>query len=101
EERPERGGNPLAVLGGGGQRLAGDRGELLRALVPQRQEELELAGEVLVQHGLADAGPVGDVVHGRGVIALRNEHFLGSAEQLPSAGLPRQPRGCWAGLPRW
>jgi hypothetical protein len=30
---------------------------------------------VLVEHGLADPGALGDVVHGRGVVTLGNEHL--------------------------
>jgi hypothetical protein len=37
----------------------------LAVLVQQSQIELQLAREVLVEHGLADACPLGDVVHRR------------------------------------
>jgi hypothetical protein len=37
---------------------------------------------VLVEHRLADAGPVGDVVHRRRVEALGDEHVLSGPQQL-------------------
>ncbi len=61
--------------------------------VEQRQVELELAGEVLVQHRLGDAGPLGDVVHRRGVVALRDEDLLGRGEQLLAASGTGQAGG--------
>src|SRR3712207_8749436 len=42
-------------------------GQLGDVLLEQGQVELPLAGEVLVQHRLADPGAVGDVVHRGGV----------------------------------
>jgi len=42
--------------------------------------QVELAREVLVQHGLADPGPLGDLVHRRRVVALRDEDFPGRAQ---------------------
>jgi hypothetical protein len=46
-----------AVVRRGGQRLADSADQALGVLVEQRQVELQLAREVLVEHGLADAGP--------------------------------------------
>ena len=64
-------------------------------LVEQREVEVELAGEVLVEHRLGDAGALGDVVHRGGVVALGDEHLEGGLEQLgpaASRGI-RPPRG--------
>ena len=70
-------------------------------LVEEGQIEVELAREVLVEHGLADAGPLGDVVHRRGVVPLSDENFLGGSQQLvPScaAWQSRSPRARCLGL---
>ena len=58
--------------------------------VEQREVELELARKVLVQHWLGDPGPLGDVVHRGGVVALRDEDLLRRLEQLLAPGRPRQ-----------
>jgi hypothetical protein len=71
----EGGGHPLLVVRGRLQRVADPGHQLVYALVEQGQIQVELAGEVLVQHGLADAGPLGDLVHGGGVVSLRYEHL--------------------------
>ena len=63
----------------------------LGVLVEQGQVEVELAGEVLVEHRLADPGGVGDVVHRRRVVALGDEDLLGRAEQLLAPGRAGQP----------
>jgi len=60
-------------------------------LVEEGEVEVQLAREVLVQHRLADAGPLGDVVHGGRVVALRDEDLLRGAQQLLAPGRPRQP----------
>ena len=49
-------------------------------LVEQCQVEIELAREVLVQNGFGDSGAIGDLVHGRGVVAGLDEHLLGSLQ---------------------
>ena len=59
--------------------------------VEQREVEVELAGEVLVEHRLGDPGPLGDVVHRGGVVALGDEHLEGGLEQLGAALPARQP----------
>ena len=61
------------------------------ARVEQREVEIELAGEVLVEHRLADPGPVGDLVHRGGVVALGDEHLLRGGQQLQPALSARQP----------
>ncbi|GHD69840.1 hypothetical protein GCM10010317_076190 [Streptomyces mirabilis] len=69
----------------------------LAVLVQQREIQVELAREVLVENRLADARALGDVVHGGRVIPLRNEYFLGGAEELVASGTARQasaPRAC-------
>jgi hypothetical protein len=40
---------------------------------------------MLIQNGLADACPLGDVVHRGGVVALRHENVPGSPQQLQAA----------------
>ena len=64
---------------------------LLHALVEQRQVELLLAGEVLVEDRLADPGPLRDLVHRRRVVAAGDEDLHGRVEQLAAAGKPREP----------
>jgi hypothetical protein len=46
---------------------------------------------VLVQHRLRHAGALGDLVHGGGVVALRDEHLERSVQQLGAARAPRHP----------
>ena len=65
--------------------------------VEQREVELELAREVLVEHGLGDAGPLGDVVHRGGVVAVGDEHLLGRGEQLLAARRTGQPAAAATG----
>ena len=55
-------------------------------LVEQRQVEVLLAVEVLVEHRLGDAGGIGDVVHRRGVEAPMGEHLHRHVEDLLTAG---------------
>jgi hypothetical protein len=44
---------------------------------------------VLVKDWFADACPLSDLVHRRGVVAARDEDLHGRVEQLPAAGKPR------------
>ena len=86
----EGGVDPLPVVAGRADR-AGDRlDQPVHALVEQRQVELLLAREVLVEHRLADSGPFRDLVHRRGVVAAGDEDLYGRVQQLPPAGEPRQ-----------
>ena len=55
-------------------------------LVEQGEVELALGGEVLVEHGLGDAGGLGHLVHRRGVEAVAGEHLERDVEQLLAAG---------------
>jgi len=91
EVRRDGGRYPLLVVGGGGQRPAGAGEQLGRVLLEQLEVEVPLAGEVLVQHGLADAGSLGDLVHRRGVVTLRDEDLPRGAEQLGPPGAAGQP----------
>ena len=59
--------------------------------VEQREVEVELAGEVLVEHRLGDPGPLGDVVHRGGVVALRDEDLESGLEQLGAPLAAGQP----------
>ena len=81
-EGVDRGGDPLLVVVGRLERLAAVGDDGVARGVEDRQVELELAGEVLVEHRLGDPGALGDVVHRGGVVALRDEHLEGSRQQL-------------------
>ena len=59
--------------------------------IEERQIKFEFARKVLVQHWLGHPGAFGDVVHGRGVVPLGDENFLGGREQLLTAGRAGQP----------
>src|SRR3954454_22763692 len=78
-------------------RLGDPVGEFGDVLLEQRQVELPLTREVLVEDRLAHPGPVGDVIHGRRVEALRHEDVLRSPQQLQPTGAPRQAGGAAAG----
>ena len=67
--------DPDLVVGGGGHRLADGGDQPLGVHLEQGEVELELAGEVLVEHGLADARAFGDVIHCGGVVPLGYEHL--------------------------
>jgi hypothetical protein len=75
EVRAERGRDPLLGIRVGAQRPAHGLHQRAHALVEQGQVELELAGEMLVEHGLADARAFGDVIHRGGVVPLGHEHL--------------------------
>ena len=57
----------------------------LADVVEQRQVQVLLGVEVLVEHGLGDAGGVGDVVHRRAVEAVLREHLHRHVEDLLAA----------------
>ena len=97
-ERLDRRRDPLLVVvrrlqcGGavGDHRVAGG--------LEQREVELELAREVLVEHRLGHPGALGDVVHRRRVVALRDEHLERGRQQLRAALAARQPAAAGADL---
>ena len=105
EDQPERAGvagdvvvedlhggrDALLVVLGRLERRAGVGDDRVAGGVEQREVEVELAGEVLVEHRLGDPGPLGDVVHRRGVVALGDEHLERGVEQLGAALAARQP----------
>ena len=82
--------DPLLVVARRRHRAADLVDERVTVRVQQCQIELQLAGKVLVQHRLGDACPLRDVVHRRGVIALRDKDFLRGGEQLLAACRARQ-----------
>jgi hypothetical protein len=45
-------------------------------------EQLVFATVIVVQERLVDAGPVGDLLHGRSVIALHDKDFRSSLQYL-------------------
>src|SRR6266487_3325983 len=92
EEAAERRGHSLLVVRGGGGRVAYRRDELVGALIEQGEVQLELSGEVLVEHRLAHPGALGDLVHRGRVVALRDEYLLRRIEQLAPPGRAWQPR---------
>ncbi len=65
--------------------------------VEQREVELELAGEVLVEHRLGDARALGDVVHRRRVVALAHEHLERRLQQLDPTLATGEPPATGAG----
>src|SRR5258708_5800231 len=94
EERTERGWHAFGVVGRRRQRGGNSPDEFRDALVKQRQVEVELARKVLVQDRFTDASPFGDLVHRRGVVALRDEDVAGCPEQLSATCRARQARAC-------
>ena len=93
--RDDRCDDDAALAGLDGTGLEGldgsvDRGEQLdRALVHDRAVEVELRREVPVEHGFADGGTIGDVVHRHVVVALGREQLLRDAEHLRAAVVTR------------
>ena len=85
-ERRHRGRHPQLVVLGGRQGRPAVVDDRVAGLVEQREVEVQLAGEVLVEHRLGDPGALGDVVHRRGVVALGDEDLEGRLEQLGAAG---------------
>ena len=98
-------GSPLglrAAVGGVGGGLGDRREQPVADLVEQRPVQLALGLEVLVQHGLGDAGRLGDVVHRGVVVAGPGEDLEGDVEELLAAGGGREAgRHRPTGLPRW
>ncbi|SQD99618.1 hypothetical protein FMEAI12_5500011 [Parafrankia sp. Ea1.12] len=92
EVGPDRAFDPDVVVRGRGERRAHGRDQLLGVLVEQREIEVELAGEVLVEHRLAHPGPLGDLVHRGRVVALGDEHLAGGPKQLEAARCAGEPR---------
>jgi hypothetical protein len=85
----------LLVLAAGRERRLDLPDELVGVRGEQRLVELQLAGEVLVEHRLADARALGDVVHRGSVVALVGEDVARRVEQLGAPGAARDslPRG--------
>jgi hypothetical protein len=78
-------------LRGGRERRPDQVRQLAGVLVEQREIQLELAREVLVQNGFGDPCTVGDVVHGSRVVANLDEYLLRGLEQLRPPCGARQP----------
>ena len=85
-----RRGHPLPVVRGAADRVADPVHQVVRAGREQGPIQLELAGKVLVEHGLADPGTLGDVVHSGGVVALGGEHVASGDEELGTPGAAGQ-----------
>ena len=76
----------LALAARGAGRGLRDRGDHpLADLVDQRQVEVLLGVEVLVEHRLGDAGGIGDVVHRGAVVAVAGEDLDRDVEDLLAA----------------
>jgi hypothetical protein len=89
----DRAAHPLLVVVGGGHRALHLRHDRVTVGVEQRQIELELSGEVLVEDGLGNARALRDVVHRGGVVPLRHEDLLRRLQELLAARGTRQARG--------
>ncbi len=92
-ERRDSSDHPIGVVIGRGQGLLDDIDKSIAALVEERQVKVQLRGKVLVQDRFGYPSRVGDVVHGRRVVALGGEHFAGGIEQLDAALIPWQAGG--------
>ena len=84
--------DPLLVVGGGVERHPHAGDQVVHVGVEQVEVQVELAGEVLVEHRLAHAGAVRDLVHPRGVEPAGDEDVPSGREQLGAPGRPGQPR---------
>ena len=97
EVGPDGAVDPGPVVVGAAHRLARPGRPVRRRAPRAGQVQLPLAREVLVEDRLADAGPVGDVVHRGGVEALGDEDVLGCASNC-SRRAPRGGGTCAGGL---
>ena len=77
------GGLAIDRIGGG---FVDARSQAVADVFEQRRVQIALRVEVLVQHGLRDAGGIGDVVHGTTVEAGLREDLEGDRENLFAAG---------------
>src|SRR5262249_31895064 len=82
--------DPLPVFVRRAERHPDRFDQLLHALVEQREIEILLAREVLVEDGFADPGAIGDLVHRRRVVAAGDEDLPGCVKQLAAARQPGQ-----------
>ena len=93
-DEPEVGAEALLDAFPAGVGPAGRLGQLVQELAADVGEQLDeqrpLRREVLVEHGLGDAGRGGDVVHGGGGEAAGREHVARDVEKLPPALLGRE-----------
>lgn len=92
EECLDRGADTLLVVGGRPQGLPDPVDQDVDIVLENSTVQLEFAGEMLVEHRLADPGAVGDLVHTGGVVAPRDEHLAGRLEQLRASLVPRHAR---------
>ena len=81
-----------------GQRLVNPRDQPGGGTIQESDVEIELAGEVLVEHRLGYARMIGNVVHARCVVAAGDEDDLGRGQQFGPALVPGLARV--AGHPR-
>ena len=68
--------------------------QLVRGVAEQRQIKLQLGREMLVENRFAHPGPIGDVIHRGGVVALLDEGALGRLEELGTTIGAAQPGSC-------
>src|SRR5690606_38535574 len=81
----DRGLDAQLVVVGGGQCPVEMIEQIVLRLVQQREVELQLAREVLIEHRFADAGPHRDLVHRGGMKALSHEDLTRGPQQLGTA----------------
>ena len=80
EEGVHGGSHPLPVIGGGAQRLAHARNEVVGVPLQHGEIELKLGRKVLVENGFTHARTIGDLVHACGVVAAVDENLAGSGQ---------------------
>lgn len=92
EERLHRRTHTLPVVGGGAQGGVHIAHQLLGMGVDDRDVEVQLGREVLIQDGFAHSRVHRDLVHPGGVVAALDEDLTGRVEQLHPPCAARQAR---------
>ena len=85
--------DPELVVGGLPCGGVGCLEEFLEPGVEEGEVEIKLARKVLIEDGLGDAGPFGDDIHARRVVARLDEHGPRGIEHLGAALLLGHARG--------
>lgn len=82
EERLDGGAQTLPVVGRRTQRLAHPGDQVVDVALQDRQVQLELRREVLIENRFTHTGTVGDLVHACGVVAAVDEDLARGDQQL-------------------